>query len=63
MTKKNYEAFANELRHTPPKFYGVSQYETWVACVNAVARVLARDNPRFDISKFWSACGVGREQV
>jgi len=54
MTRKDYEALAKELRQVP----SVDQYETWIGCVNAVARVLAADNPRFNRDRFLRACGV-----
>ena len=54
MTNKDYEALAYELRAVP----SLGEWNTWIGCVIAVARVLARDNPRFDRGKFLKACGV-----
>lgn len=51
MTNRDYVALAKELSQIP-----ISRSRAM--CINAVARVLARDNPRFDVRKFQDVCGV-----
>ena len=67
MSKKDYEAIAQQFRHTRPMFgdiadklgeaWTIAQQAQWRADVVAIADVLERDNPLFDCRRFYSACG------
>jgi hypothetical protein len=72
MTKKDYILIAAALKadaaHLDSKAiysnystmpsWNKGAYDQWHTTVMAIADVLARDNPRFDRSRFLAACGV-----
>ncbi len=61
MSRRDYRAIAAALRSVTtcePHKCSPDGHRTWQDCVDAVARTLAADNPRFDRAKFYAACGV-----
>lgn len=54
MTKKHYEAIANALSHV--MWDEKSDPATMSNVIWAIAKVCEIDNPRFDRSKFFTAC-------
>lgn len=59
MTKQNYEAFAAALRMEQPASGSPAiQIMQWLHDLNAIAQVLAADNPNFDRARFARACGI-----
>lgn len=62
MTKKDYELIARALAYTKPsKIARPNGYEdrlyTWNGVIEVLARDLEFENDRFDINKFYQACG------
>lgn len=53
MTKKDYVILAKELSRIGQR---ARDLDTWWKCVEAFARALQRDNPRFNRDKFIAAC-------
>jgi hypothetical protein len=62
MTRKDYVLLAEALSGTRPRDRGTDvaawMAAQWRADLNAVADALARDNYRFDRTRFLMACGV-----
>lgn len=54
-SKKLYETFAREISDLPASEYP-RQTKVSMACL--CARIFGRDNERFDMSKFYEACGL-----
>lgn len=52
MTRRDYQIIANAVR----QMFSLGENQLYVADMLAV--VLAKDNPKFDRSKFLEACGV-----
>lgn len=61
MTRKDYEKLAAAMKHCKPESHvdPIADYQ-WQADVQAIAGVLAADNPRFDRKRFLAAAGVER---
>jgi len=59
MTRKDYKAFAAEFR--PLVIRSASEpsteHHTMLLVVGRTADIFARDNPRFDRARFYTACG------
>jgi hypothetical protein len=51
MTRKDFRAIAEAIAK-------IEDLETRVLIAEAMARTCAQDNPRFNPSKFYEACGV-----
>jgi hypothetical protein len=66
VTRKDYVALANAMYGVTARRESFHGNLTWLDCVDAVAGVLAADNPRFDRERFVRACeggpGSGRGQ-
>ena len=63
MTKKDYVLIAKALQlRTVYDAEDMTYAEGWHAgvssCIDALADVLQRDNPKFDRARFLAACGV-----
>ena len=59
MTRKDYIKFANALKaEKPGKNWDANKHIQWRLDVEAVAGVLASDNPQFDRQRFLDAAGV-----
>lgn len=60
MTRRDYLAIAAALKSArPPDLFTNSvARHTWYASVSAVAELFARENKRFDSSRFFDDCGV-----
>jgi hypothetical protein len=62
MSKKHFEALAATLRANKPDGNGLycrgPAYDQWQTDCCAVADACRDANPRFDVGKFLSACGV-----
>lgn len=60
MTKKHFQALADALKSVRDDAMGktVSQYEIWEECCAAISAVCGDHNPRFDRSRFLTACGL-----
>jgi len=63
MSRKDYILIAAALKFTKPEPLAGLPVEqaitnTWQNTVSAVASALARDNARFDASRFLAACGA-----
>ena len=62
MTKKDYIKLAQALKDSKPtaadepNTYFMRQ--TWNYTVHKIVQVLADDNPRFDATRFYAACGM-----
>lgn len=54
MTRKDYVALAEAFRAVTTEPWTDGE-DTWVRCLEAVADVLAADNPRFDRERFLAA--------
>jgi hypothetical protein len=52
MTRKDYNAFAHELKH----YYADDHAKTVAAKI--IARVCKSDNPKFDADRFYTAIGI-----
>jgi hypothetical protein len=61
MTRKHYVALAGALADALPA--GAERFDGWCRAVNAIADVLAGDNPRFDRERFVVACCDGNVDV
>ena len=61
MTKKDYELIANVLYHQRPSHSSVIDHDMqrWVIMCNAFATALESTNPRFNRTRFLTACGAG----
>lgn len=57
MSRRNYQAFADELERIRPTAEDTKQYQTWTQCVEAIASACKRDNARFNYERFYTACG------
>jgi hypothetical protein len=55
MTRKDYIAIARALNGAYPIPENNTPDSAWRNCIEAVARVLAEDNPRFDHARFKEA--------
>lgn len=62
VSKRNYKAFAAELKATKPQLMEYSSSANYTIALNkwnevahAIAGVLAADNPRFDANRFFDA--------
>lgn len=70
MTKKDYEKFATALRDARQGYADINtgvvkpspEVDAVTVCAHRIARVLAEDNPRFDVERFLEACGVPCEE-
>ena len=60
MTRKDYVALACALRAALPDSASALEVLQWRADCDAVARVCALDNSRFDRDRFMDACGFWR---
>jgi hypothetical protein len=60
MTQKDYVALARALNETRPADADASALATWTATLDAVAAVLAADNPRFNADRFYTAAALNR---
>lgn len=60
MTRKDYILIAAALKASrPADLYGNdTARKTWYATVSELSLSLARDNARFDATRFFDACGV-----
>jgi hypothetical protein len=63
MTKKDYIAFAKEMKamhdhYSNQEMNNTEFYDFHNEYCDAIANVLAADNPRFNREKFLKACGV-----
>lgn len=62
MTKKDYVRIASVLRGLIAGCRATDQSDgsklMWFSTVDAMAGMLAADNPRFDRDKFYAACGA-----
>lgn len=63
MTKKDYEIIAKAIAHS--RYLGgqaiTQEYQSAIDTVTLrIARVLEDTNPRFDVSRFLSACQFGK---
>ena len=59
MSRKDYIAIAEALSQSRPialSEHGQAQLSQWQADINAIADVLAQDNPRFNRERFVEAC-------
>lgn len=56
MTRKDFTNIAYELAMTEPINSEKKAYSAWAACCRAVANAAGKSNPRFDRSRFLSAC-------
>ena len=69
MTKKDYELIAGALRSgfmaQPPSPMGseVNIYDNYRIIVGSMANALEQDNPRFNKTIFYDACGVSQDTV
>ena len=54
-SKKLYETFAREINDLPNETY-TRETKVTIACM--CSRIFGRDNERFDMSKFYEACGL-----
>jgi len=61
MTKKDYIALAAALREERPSPDEKQKLMGWTAAVNAISRVLQRDNPQFSSLRFIRAIVLGQE--
>lgn len=68
MTRKDYQVLASALHDVQPELitssddrYGAAYGNQWQACVSAIADALAKDNPRFDRTRFLVACNGGKK--
>lgn len=61
MTRKDYEAFAAEYRilliNLPADADGIASH-TMMLVIGRTADIFARDNPRFNRPRFYTACGI-----
>lgn len=57
MTRQNYIKLAAALKSAKPDGDSVAAAHTWEKTVEAIAYVLKQDNPRFDYTRFFNACG------
>lgn len=58
MSRKDYQALAEELSRVSPSGKDLAQVSQWRTDVIAVANVLERDNPRFDRRRFYDAVHI-----
>jgi hypothetical protein len=62
MTRKDYIAIAAQLKEACPVIEDGNtlhlRLAQWQKDVVAMATILARDNPRFDHTRFYEACGL-----
>ena len=64
MTKKDYELIARALKNgwlaTPPSFkgYEIDPYECYRTVVDRMVKALEQQNPRFNKTIFYDACGI-----
>lgn len=59
MTKKDYTLVAEALAKSRPIFKDTYCFIQWRHDVEYIAYALARDNPQFDLSKFYAAAEKG----
>ncbi len=55
-TSKHFVSLATVLRDGKPA--EPKAYWQWRLTVGALAQLFARNNPRFDIERFFAACGI-----
>lgn len=59
MTRKDYRAIADILKNERSTFEeGDDGYALLIILANQISHYMAQDNPRFNRSKFLTACGV-----
>jgi hypothetical protein len=60
MTRKDYEAIASVVSYVGDMYQSQqNEYEAILTLAEGLADTLARDNARFDRSRFLEACGFG----
>lgn len=57
MTKKDYDAIASMIKSIMEDENIVTKSDTMVVLVHSLSSLLQADNPRFDASRFKTACG------
>lgn len=64
LTRRDFQAVAAVLASTKPnERASIGVYMQWREDVEAIAGLLARSNPRFDLDRFLLACHVPSEEV
>jgi hypothetical protein len=58
MTRKHFEQIAAILASNKPSFTRDEEFADWTRQCKQFADWLKRENPRFDLAKFLTACGV-----
>ena len=59
LTRRHFVQFAATLKHTrPSESASLNELRLWLRIANAIIRDLKSTNPRFDIDRFESACGL-----
>lgn len=61
MTRKDYVTTATILRDYGPAATNVIDSHTFANLVDQFAAMFTDDNPRFDATKFYEACGLDAE--
>lgn len=62
ISRKHFQMIADELKEQKPApHWDANKMTQWELDVRAVARALSHLNPRFDFSRFLSACGLQTE--
>ena len=62
MTRKDYEAMAQDIKHTIEHLEGdYSPSRVFLLFLENFTEYMKEDNPKFDISKFFKACGLDRD--
>jgi hypothetical protein len=56
MTKKDYIKFAGVMRDTKEAAKtALDTYKVWLSVLDGLTRIMAEDNPRFDLQRFVNA--------
>lgn len=64
LTRRDFQAVAAVLASTKPHANAaIGVYMQWREDVEAIAGLLARSNPKFDLDRFLLACHVPSEEV
>ena len=58
MTRKDFELIADTLKDCPKGLKGSGQRQDWEIVCGHFAAALNNTNPRFDRSRFLTACGI-----